>query len=166
MFNVPKSLKDCVIRVLDDEKEVGRLRFSLAEVIAKKGEYYFTEQLEHGSAISGVIKFGVLVGVDSVVPGSRKGSRSRIEQSIIKTEANEQPVEMKREAPIEEQMFIEMKRDLPSEKSTKMQESEFRTVENTPPNEKEPSKEAMRELVREPLKVHKLDESNIALRSK
>jgi hypothetical protein len=100
MFNVPKSLKDCVIRVLDGEEEVGRLRFSLGEVMGKKGEYYFTEQLEHGSAISGVIKFGVLVGVDAGMPGSRKGSRSRMEQSFLKTEPNEQPVQMKREAAV------------------------------------------------------------------
>ena len=30
MFNVPESLKECVIRVLDDENEVGRLRFCLS----------------------------------------------------------------------------------------------------------------------------------------
>ena len=63
MFNIPKSLKECVIRVLDDEKEVGHLRFSFGEIISKKGDYYFTEQLEHESAISGVVKFCVMVGI-------------------------------------------------------------------------------------------------------
>jgi len=37
MLNIPKSLKECIIRVLDDEKEVGKIKFSLVEVINKKG---------------------------------------------------------------------------------------------------------------------------------
>lgn len=43
LFNIPQSLKECVVRVLDGEREVGHVKIGLdSELMSRKGEHVFT----------------------------------------------------------------------------------------------------------------------------
>ena len=37
MINIPKSVKYCTIKVLDDDNEIGQLKFNFNDVIDKRG---------------------------------------------------------------------------------------------------------------------------------
>lgn len=72
LFNVPRSLKECIIRVLDDDEEVGRIKLKFADIIGREGEHKFTEQLHVDHKVVGVVKFIALVGLHSIISDSKK----------------------------------------------------------------------------------------------